>query len=251
MRGDADAPAGQRGERADEARAFLAEQRFGRNAHAVERQVARVAGVDAELFRHALDRHPGRRTLDQERADAVRTGTAGAKHAHHDRGVAAVGAPLLATVQNVAVAVAARGRAKIGGIGADLGLGQRKARDAVAGREQRKPAFPLAWASEAFDRRTDHRVNRERHRRAGVDAGEFLDRERVRDVAGARAAELLRNEDAHHSSLRELRIELSRKRAVAVPLRDERRDLAARDVPGQIRNVALLGRQFELLRIHA
>ena len=79
----------------------------------------------------------------------LRAGTAGAKHPHDDAGEAAVRAPLLATVQHVAVAVALGGRAQRDRVRTGVGFGQREAGDDVAGGERRQPAFLLLARAES------------------------------------------------------------------------------------------------------
>ena len=104
-------------------------------------QVARIAGVNAELLGDFFDAHARRAEPSIRNAlTPFGAGTAGAKHPHDDARVTAVRAPLLASVETVAVAVAPRGRANRRGIGSGVGFGQREAREDVAAGELRKPA---------------------------------------------------------------------------------------------------------------
>ncbi len=93
-----------------------------------------------------------------------------------DAGETAVGAPLLAAIEHVSVAVTPGAAADRRRVGAGIRLGQSKAGDAIARTELGQPHFFLRNIPQPRDRRADHRVDRDRHRRPGIDSGYLFDR---------------------------------------------------------------------------
>jgi hypothetical protein len=83
-------------------------------------------------------------------------------------------------------------------------------------------------------------MNRHGHRRSGIDTGELLDRERVREIVRSSAAVLFGHENSHDAGARQLSIKLAGKNVVPIPLRDEGRDLALRDLRRERSDLALL-----------
>ena len=131
------------------------------------------------------------------------------------------------------------------------------ASDPASGSVKPKPAItsPVASASshcallrvraQLRDRAADHRVHRDGDGRAGVDLRELFDRERVRDVIRADAAEPLGDEHPHQPRLGQLRVQRARKGVRAVPLGDVRRDLTLRDLARDVPDRALVVADLE------
>ena len=125
----------------------------------------------------------------------------------------------------------ARGRARVAGVRAGLGLGQPEGGEPLAGAQLRQPVPLLLLGAPEVDRhRAERRVRRDRDADRRVDPRELLDRERVRERVAAAAAVLLGERDAHQPELAELRDDLVREALLAVELLGDRRDLLPREV---------------------
>ena len=193
--------------------------------------------VPAELVVRRLDdeapgagRHHDRRDL--RRAVLVRAGARG----HGDDG-GDVGAGVrdegLGAVDDPLVAVADGSRAGRTGVGAGLGLGEAEAGEGAAGDEVGQEALLLLLGAVGEDR-VDAEADARRQRDADrlVDAAELLDGDaEAREVAGlARAAVLLRHDEAEQPEVAHLRHEVGREVGGGVPLGDVGRDLLLGEV---------------------
>ena len=132
------------------------------------------------------------------------------------------------------------------GVGAATGLGQPERREGAAGDEVGQEALLLLVAAEAEDR-----VDAEADARAQgdadglVDATELLDRDDEGHEVGVGAAVLLRHDQAEESEVTHLGDEVGREVAVAVPLRDVRRDLRLGELAHDRAEVLVLLAQLE------
>ena len=133
------------------------------------------------------------------------------------------------------------------GVGARLGLGERKGADHLAARERRHEARPLLVGAEVEDRQRDGaRVDADRHADAGVRARDLLEDEDVGEEVRARAAVLLRDADAHQPQLGELAEDLLREVVLAVPLGRVRLDLGRGELARERLNLPLVRGELEV-----
>ncbi len=103
----------------------------------VEDDVAGMGALLAHLLVPFAELDARRAALDQERGNAVGTfvGRRGARHHGEEPGLRRVGDEALGAVEDIAVAIAPRGRLQGGGVGAGIRFGQREGADDLAGRE--------------------------------------------------------------------------------------------------------------------
>ena len=154
----------------------------------------------------------------------VLAGARGDRHARRDVG-ARVRDEDLRAVDDPAAVAQLGGRARCAGVGARARLGQAEGRELLTGREVGQPLLLLRLVAEVVDRQRAERVVRgDRDRDRRVDAGQLLDRDRVRERVRAAAAVLLGNRHAHEAELGQLGDELVREATLAVELLGDRRD---------------------------
>ena len=107
----------------------------------------------------------------------------------------------------------------------------------------------LLLVSEVVDRQRPERVvRRDGDRDRRIDARQLLDRDRVRERVGARAAVLLRDRHAHQPELGELGHQLVREAFLAVELLGDGRDLLQRELAHRVAQQLVL--RFEV-EVHA
>ncbi len=122
-----------------------------------------------------------------------------------------------------------------------------KPAERLAAAQPRHPLLLLLLRAERVDRvGAEARVLGERDRDARIDPRELLDDDRVRQVAGVRAAVLLGVGDAHQPELAELRDDLVREPLLAVELLGDGLHLLLREVAHQAADVLLFVGQVEL-----
>ncbi len=139
------------------------------------------------------------------------------------------------------------GRARGARIGAGAGLGQAERGQPLSRCEGRQQLRALLVAAEEEDRhRAERGVSGDGDRDGGVDAGELLDRDRVRDGVAAGAAELLGEGNAHQPELGHLGDELVREARLAVELLGDGRDTLRRERPHRVPDQLVLGREIEI-----
>ena len=141
----------------------------------------------------------------------------------------------------------ARGRARRAGVGAGVRLGQPEGGELRAGREVGQPLALLLLGAEVPDRqRAERVVGGDGDRDGRVDARQLLDRDRVRQRVGARAAVLLRDRHAHQPELGQLGDELVREPLLAVELLGDRCDTLERELPHRVADQLVLGLEVEV-----
>jgi hypothetical protein len=201
-----------------------AEQVPLRNGAILERELARVGRVPAELVHRRGDLIPGRAVRHDDIRDLTFAGERGDRDAGRDVGAGVRDEDLRAVDDPLSVAkvCACARRARVG---AGVRLREAECGELPAGGELGEPLLLLPLVAVQEDRhRPERRVRRNRDRDRGVDARQLLDRDRVRHGVGAGAAILLRDRDAHQPELGELRHEVVRKAPFAVELLGDRRD---------------------------
>ena len=126
----------------DEAVAFLgAQQVFRRRHRIVEEQFGRVGRVQADLVEvAAAPESLVARGLEHDQRESLGAGSAGARHDDDQVGGLAVGDEGLLAVDDVVVALLARGGPHALQVGAGAGLGHRDGADELAARHFRQPA---------------------------------------------------------------------------------------------------------------
>ena len=133
------------------------------------------------------------------------------------------------------------------GVRARARLGQPEGRQLPAGGEVRQPLPLLLLRPEEQDRhRPERGVRGHRDRDRRVDPRQLLDRDRVRERVGARAAVLLGHGHAHQPELGQLRDELVREAVLAVELGGDRSDTLLRELADGRADELVLGREVEV-----
>jgi hypothetical protein len=154
---------------------------------------------------------------------------AGVGEQAHPVGLRAVGGPHLAAVDHPVAAVAARRGLDRGDVRAGAHLGDAEAGDVLAadrGRKELAAQLVRAVAGEGRGRHRDLHADAHRHR-AAVHAAELLGADHGVGEVETRAAEFHRLVDPQQARLAELGKQLVRRKdALALPLVDERVDLA-------------------------
>ena len=216
----------------------------------VEGEAVGVGGVPSELVVARVDGEAGRAGGHEDGADLRRAVVVGAR-AGGDRDdrrevAAGVGDERLGAVDDPVVAVAGGAGAGGTGVGAAAGLGQPERRERTAGDEVGQEARLLLLAPEAEDRvDAEADPGAERDADGLVDAAELLDRDDERHEVAVGAAVLLRNDETEEAEVAHLRDEVGREVAVAVPLRDVRRDLRLGELAHDRAEVLVLLAQVE------
>jgi hypothetical protein len=117
-----------------------------------------VRAAQSHLVLGLTDHEPGSAALDDERRDAVAAAVLGsAREDQVDAGLGAVRHPVLAAVENVAVALELARRLQRAGVGAGAGLGQRE-RTQLAADQTRQESMALLVGAEAEHRQRPDRV---------------------------------------------------------------------------------------------
>ena len=168
---------------------------LGRHLDVLEEELAGRAGPDAELVLGLARRHAGPLALDDERGDAlVLRRRVGLGEDELVVGDGRVRDPVLLAVEDVGVALAARGRAHRGDVGARAGLGQAEARELLAARLRDEVALLLLLARVAQERqRVQADVDGDQRPERRLAALDLLADERLGDEVEAGAAVLLRD----------------------------------------------------------
>ena len=213
LRGNADAPAVERGERDLVAFALGADSVLDGYFAVGEGKLDAGRGVDAEFLLFFADFEARRAALDHQRGDALFAFWR-VRIYIDDRGVsgAAVGDPGLRAVHDVAVAFAHGMGRERRGIRPRLRLGEGVAADFFAAREGRQQPLLLLFAAETIDGVAVERIlHRENHASRGASSRNLLDGDRVADVVEAGAAVLLGKWNAGEAKLGGLAKRLARK----------------------------------------
>ncbi len=194
--------------------------------------------MQAKLVLDADDLIAGRIGRHDEGGDALLAGIGiGDGEDDDDMAVLARGDELLGAVEHIVIAVAARAGAQVGGVGAGLRLGQRKAADPFAARKLRQEALLLLLGAEFQDRHAaDRAVDAHDGRARPVAGGDFLEGHGIGDGAGVRAAIGFRHQHAEQAEFAHLLQLLAWERhAIAVAVGRTRRQPLAGEVAGQSR----------------
>ena len=206
LRGDADATFVEGLDGDLVALADFAEDVGGGDAAVVEEKFAGGRGADAELVFLLADRKAGRIALDEEGGDALVAG-AGIDGGEDDEeaGFGGVGDPELAAVEEVVVAVGARGGGEGEGVGTGACFGERVGADGV-GCHARKVLLLLGFgapAKEGVYREGVLYVDEDAD--GGVDGRDFFDSEDGAEERAADAAIFFGNFDAHEAEVKKPR----------------------------------------------
>ena len=155
----------------------------------------------------------------------------------------------LRAVDDPLAVLESRGRARRAGVGAGVRLGQPERGELRPDARSGSHCPLLLLGAEVVDRQRAEGVVRgdgDRDRR--VDPRQLLDRDRVRERVGARAAVLLRDRHPHQPELGELGDELVREALLAVELLGDRRDLLERELPHGVAEQLVLVLEIEVQR---
>ena len=173
--------------------ALLADEIFDRHADIVEeyRRVRRAAEAHLALVAPEADAGHLLR-FDDEGADAVRArAVAGPRHDHDVVGGHAVAAPLLAAVEDVAIAVLLGAGVDRGDVGARLRLGNRDRRHDAALGDDRQVLLALFLGAEMKQRHDEHAVEAGDRGAGRRDLGDLLAGDADHGQVAVRAAILL------------------------------------------------------------
>ena len=162
-----------------------------------------VDPADPHLRLEPRDLEAGRVGLDDERGDP---GVAGLRIGLREDGVevrdAGVRDEALAAVEDVLVALAARGRPHRGRVGARAGLGQRVGAEPLAGGELRQVALLLLLRAGELQPERAELLHGEDQAAGRADLRDLLDRDEREQRAGAGAAPLLVEEEPEDARAR-------------------------------------------------
>ena len=158
-------------------------------------------------------------------------GVAGPRHHHDVVGDDAIAAPLLAAVEDVAVAVLPRAGVDRGDVGAGLRLGYRDRRDDAALGDDRQVFGALLLGAEVKQRHDEHGVEC-RDRGAGRrDPGDLLAGEAGQGQVAVRTAVAFRHPELHQPHLAEQLHEFEREAVGLVDLGGDRCDVLCDHLP--------------------
>ena len=146
----------------------------------------------------------------------------------------------LRAVEDVLVAVAPRGRAHRGRVGARAGLGERVGREPLARREPRQPRALLLVRPAELEPERAELLHGEDQPARRADLRDLLDRDEREQRAGAGAAVLLVEEQPEDPVLAEELDDVPRELVRGVDLGRARRDPLARERAYQLADLALL-----------
>jgi hypothetical protein len=150
----------------------------------------------------------------------------GARHQHDVLGLDAVAAPLLAAVDDVAVAVLDRARRHRADVGAGLRLGDRDRGDDAALRDLRQEALALLLGAEVQQRHDEHRVEAGDRAAGRRDTRDLFASDAHQGQVAFRAAVALGHPQLHQAHVAVDRQQLGRKAVSLVDLGGDRRDVA-------------------------
>ena len=150
---------------------------------------------------------------------------AGPRHDHDVVGDHAVAAPLLAAVEDVAVAVLHGARAHRGDVGAGLRLGNRDRRDDAALGDDRQVFVALLLGAEVKQRHDEHGVEAGDRGAGRRDPGDLLARDAHHRQVAVRAAVSFGHPELHQPHVAEQLDELEREAVGLVDLGRDRRDV--------------------------
>src|SRR4051812_11676532 len=224
LRRDAGPRAVERHHRDLEAVALGAEHVLRRHLDVLE---ARRAEVPARHPHRAqlLDADAGRVAVDDERADALRAGRAGAGEDHVDAADARVADEALLAVEHVDVAAALGARLEGGRVAPDARLGQRVRAVHRAVDQAGQPSLLLLLCPGEHDRQRDELYVRRHERDGARDLCELLDEGAERDLGLAAAAVFDRHREREEPLARERLVDVVRVVAALVDLSDARAHL--------------------------
>ena len=241
LRGDAGAGAVEDAHRDLEPLAFRPEQVRGRDATVVERELARRRPRDAHLRLEARHLEARRVGLDDERRDAgVPGGRIRLREHRVERRHARVGDEPLGAVEHVLVAVASRGRAHGGRVGAGAGFGERVRAQRLAAREPRQPLVLLLAGARELQPERAELLHGEDERRGRAHLRHLFDRDQSHQRPGAEAAVRLVEEEAEDVVLAEELDHVPGELVGGVDLGRPRRDALPRERSDEVAKLALL-----------
>src|SRR6267143_1221511 len=241
LRGHADTPGIEVGERDLQSLARRPQHVLGRNLEILECDLAGVVGAVAELVldaQHAIARPVGPR---EEGRDAALAGGGigdGEQHGHRRR--ATRRDERLAAVDHPALAAAHRARPQIRQVGAGLRLGEEQARQLLAAGHRAQVARLLLRRAVIAHLPAERVGGADHVADAGVAVRELLGAQHVRGEIGAAAAPLRRHAHAEESQGAGPAHGLERHGGRAIPRGGERRDLLADEVARRVADPALL-----------
>ena len=214
------------------AAAFTTHHVVGRHFAVLEEQRKRVGAAHAELVEMLAVAEALEALLDDERGHAARAHLrVGLGVDDHRVGVAAVGDPHLAAVEQVMIAAALGLQCHADDVGPGAGLAHRQRADVLAA-DQLRQVFPLlrlaAVAVDLIDAQV--RVRAVAQADCGAGAADFFHRHHVSQVAQPGAAVRLADGKAHHAELAELAPQVGRELVVAVDVGGAWCDLVLREV---------------------
>jgi len=158
-----------------------------------------------------------------------------------------VGDPRLLPVEDVDVAAAERCAPHGGHVGAGSGLGEPEAGELLAASLRHEPALLLVLGAVAEQRqRVEADVHRDQRAERGLAAFDLLARERLGHEVHARAAVLLRDDDAEDAELGEALDHVEVEVVVDVVLDRVRQDPLVDELPHGLLDVPLLVGQLEV-----
>ena len=208
--------------------ALLADPVGHRHLAVREGEDAGVAGPHPELAVQRIGREAGEAALDDERGDSL-VAEAPVNRGEDQEGVGGIGQadPDLAAVEEVSVAVAARGGREVGGIAADAGLGQPKGGQLLTARLWDQVALFLFLVRPLQQgQRVQPGVHREDHAEGRVGALHLLAQQREGDVVHPGPPVALGDRQAQQAGRSHLPVQGSVVGRGRVELADARQDLA-------------------------
>ena len=146
----------------------------------------------------------------------------------------------LRAVEDVLVALAARGRPHRGRVGAGAGLGQRVRGERLPGREPRQEPLLLLVGARELEPERAELLHREDEAARRADLRDLLDRDEREQRPGAGASVGLVEEEAEDLVLAEELDDVPRKLVRRVDLRGARRDALARERAHEVADLDLL-----------
>src|SRR3954454_6778519 len=229
---------------------LLADEVLGRHLDVLEEELAGRPRPDAELVLGVARREPLHALLEDEGADSLVAGSGiGLREDERVISDGRVRDPVLLTVEDVGVTFAPRRRPHRRDVGAGVRLGQAEACELLALRLWRQPPLLLVLRAVLEQReRVEADVHRDQRAERRLAALDLLARERLRHVVEARAAVLLRQDDAEDPELRHALDQLEVELVVDVVLHCDRQDALVHELADRVLDQPLLVGQLEIHR---
>ena len=206
----------------------------------------RRRAADAHLALELAQREAGERRLHQKRGHPlVAAGAVDGGEERDDTGLAAVGHPHLAAVEQVAVALAHGGGGHAGGVGAGAGLRDGQRGGDLAGRQARQVAALLRVGAVGHDRVAGGVLHEVDDGGGGARPGDLLDGAAERQRSQPRATVGLRHVETHEPGLGEVLQRFARIELGLVHLGGQRRHALARDRARQVARLSFFFAQPE------